>query len=51
MGVAQHRRQPAGQRGVDQDRIEIDGNFGRRDRMPFVGNAVVQIGQRVPRQH
>ena len=47
MGVTQHRGKPAGQRGVDQHCVEIGRDLRTGDRMPFVGDAVVEIGERL----
>ena len=47
MLVAEHRRQAAGQRRVDQHGVEIGGDLRHGDRMPPRRDAVVEIGQRL----
>ena len=46
MRVAQHGREPAGQRGVDQNGVEICGNLWCGQRHAPVRYAIVQIGER-----
>ncbi|MNV38271.1 hypothetical protein D3C71_1298170 [compost metagenome] len=45
MTTTQHRRQPARQRLVGQQRIQVHRHLRHRDRMPARGHAVVQVGQ------
>ncbi len=47
MPLAQHRLEPPGQQRVGEDRIEINGRFGRRDFVPFVRDRGMQEGQRL----
>src|SRR3546814_2332466 len=49
MPSAQHRLEPAGQRRIGQQAVEIDRCLRHRDRMTAVRNATVQIGQRLDR--
>ena len=45
--IAEARLQPAGERLIGQQRVEIDRRFGHADAMPFGRNAGMEIGQRL----
>lgn len=46
MRVAKARLQPAGQRCVGQQRVQIHWHFGDADAMPLRGNRRMEIGER-----